>query len=80
MPRYHFHLHECGDITPDEEGVEIANLDDAHTWAIQAARDVMCGEVETGHLCLGCAIVIADAQGQEVGRVPFKQAVKVVGF
>ena len=79
MARYYLHLHECGTLIPDEDGMELANDGAAHAEAIKAARDVMAGEVKEGRLCLGCCIVITDYAGTEVGRVPFREALIVTG-
>lgn len=77
MPRFFFHLHECGEVTSDEEGCDLPDLEAAHVRAVEAARDVMAGEVIHGKLCLGCSIHVADARGEAVLRVAFRDAVAV---
>lgn len=77
---YFFHLHECGTATLDEEGRELPTLDAAQTVATTAARDIMCGEVHEGRLCLSCCIVIEDDAHQEVSRVWFHEALQVSGL
>lgn len=79
MPRFFFHLHECGEVTPDEEGCELPDLEAAHVRAVEAARDVMAGEVRYGALCLDCSIRIADARGEPLMRVLFRDALAVSG-
>jgi hypothetical protein len=79
MARLYFHLHECGHLVPDEEGQEVVDLQDARDRAIRAARDVMCAEVQNGKLCLGCCIIIADADNKEVDRIPFRDTVSLSG-
>jgi hypothetical protein len=79
MARFFFHLHECGSILPDDEGVEREPCE-LHTAALAAARDVMCGEIVRGKLCLSCFILIKDENRQEVMRVTFREAVDVSGL
>ena len=79
MPRYFFHLHECGTVIEDDEGIELPDLESARGRAIADARDVMAAEVQTGRLCLGCAIRIHDAHGALVETVAFREAVIVSG-
>ena len=77
MPRFFFHLHECGCIISDPHGRELPSVEEALLEGIKGARDVMCGEVRAGRLCLNCLIVIEDNTGREVGRVPFRDAVTI---
>lgn len=79
MPRYHFHLHECGTVFEDVEGIEREPAE-LRAVAIRAARDVMCAELAEGRLCLGCCIVVEDAERREVERVHFRDAVSVTGL
>ena len=80
MPRFFLHLHECGSIVIDEEGVELPDRDAAHRAAVRSARDVMCAEVAEGRLCLGCCIEVQDEEQRLVERLPFREAVSVSGF
>ena len=80
MERYFFDLSECGTTLLDEEGVVLDDLDAAHDQAVLAARDVMCGEVRFGRLCLGCSIDVRDAGGRQVLVLPFRDAVAVTGL
>jgi hypothetical protein len=34
MARYHFHLHECGTVIPDEEGLEKPGLESVRQEAL----------------------------------------------
>lgn len=79
MERYFFDLSECGTVCVDEEGVELAGLAEAHDRAVLAARDVMCGEIFSGRLCLSCSIDVRDAEGRAVLVLPFSEAVIVTG-
>lgn len=79
MPRYFFHLHECGTLLEDEEGVELPDLTAARRAAVKNARDVMCGEINRGTLCLGCRIEVRDSHGVTVLELPFREAVEISG-
>ena len=80
MPIFYLHLHECGTILADEEGMELPDVAAARRIAIRAARDVMVGEIMDGRLCLGCAIVIEDADHVEIARIEFRNAIAVSGI
>ena len=80
MAKFFLDLHECGTTIEDEEGLELANLDGARLVALKAAREIMCGEVSHGRLCLSCCIAIRDETGQIVMSVPFKDAVTLAGL
>lgn len=80
MPRYHFHLQECGTVIDDEEGRDLAGLASVRAEAIRAARDVMSAEVQRGQLCLGCCIEVRDADGLVVLTLPFRETLTVSGL
>jgi hypothetical protein len=77
MALYYFHLHECGHLLKDLEGLECASLDEALETARANARDVMVGELRQGRLCFSWSISIVDASAQEVARLRFRDAVTV---
>lgn len=79
MPTYFLHLHECGTVTEDDDGLELPDLAAARRVATEAARDVMAGEVKQGRLCLSCCIVIGDREGGEVDRIPFRDVLAITG-
>lgn len=79
MARFHFNLHECGDIVIDEDGVERADLAAVRTEAIEAAREVMGAEVKQGRLCLSCHIEVTDEHGERVLVIPFRDALTITG-
>ena len=61
-------------------GTERESLEDALLVAVASAREVMCAEVQNGRLCPSCCIVIEDAGGVEVGRVPFRDTLTISGL
>lgn len=78
MPRYYFHLREAGDVVPDEEGMELPDLDAARRFAVRGTRDLMAGAVLRGELPLSHAVEIADQRGTVLKTVSFAEAVTVV--
>ena len=80
MPRYFFHLNECGTVTADEEGREIESAQDVRLLAIEEARTIMAAEVARGKLCLACTIEVVDEGGGEVLTLDFREAVEIAGL
>jgi hypothetical protein len=80
MPLYFFHLNECGTVIADPEGSDLPDLDAARKQAEMEARQIMSAEIRQGMLCLGCCIVIHDADDVEVARMPFRDAVSISGL
>jgi hypothetical protein len=80
MTRYHFNLHAFGTVILDEEGIEMPDLDAVRHEAIMSARELMCSELRTGKLCLGCHIEVQDAAGQVVLTLAYKEAIELSGI
>lgn len=80
MPRYHFHLHECGVFIPDEEGRDLPDGAAARAAAFHEARALMSAEVQRGTLCLSCHIDIVDEAQALVATIPFRDALAVTGL
>ena len=80
MQRMFFHLHECGDVVVDEEGVELEGLAEARLRALRDARSIMSAEVKAGQLCLSCHISVEDAEGSILLTIPFREALQVTGL
>lgn len=79
MPRFFFHLHECGERIADQEGIE-REFDEIRPIALQNARDIMCAEVKDGQLCLSCSIIVEDENRDEVMRLSFRDALTISGL
>ena len=77
VPRFYFHLHDDIDV-PDDEGVELPDLEAARAHAVQCAR-VMFGEMakDEGRVVLHHRIDIEDEQGAVLDTVHFRDAVTV---
>ena len=80
MPRFFLHLHECGTLIDDEDGVVLADLADARSRAVLEARTVMSSEVREGRLCLSCYILVETERHEEVYRLPFHEALTITGL
>lgn len=76
--RVFLHLHECGTVLPDEEGIEVASMAAARDHAISVARELIATEVQAGHLCLGCYIDIEPEDGGDHITVLFRDVVRIV--
>jgi hypothetical protein len=79
MPRFYFHLYECGRLIVDDEGREVSDLDSLRGLALTEAREVMAAEVKAGKLCLSCYIQVNDEQQRVVLSVPFREALDITG-
>ncbi len=77
MPRFYFHLLNDVDA-PDEEGVELPDLEAARAHALREAR-VTFGETakDLGRVVLHHRIDIEDGQGAVLETVYFRDAVAV---
>lgn len=77
MPRYFFHLHDCGALLPDEEGREFPDLEAAVHMAKIEARELLAAEVNEGKLCLGCQIEVVEENTGRTIIVPFSATVQL---
>lgn len=78
MPRYYLHVHNSIGVTRDEEGQELANLDEAETIAIEGVRSILAAEVMEGRIDLRGRIGIV-GHGDEVMRtIGFPNIVQVL--
>jgi hypothetical protein len=76
VPRYFFHL--CNDETRrDETGVDLTNDAAAVHHGAERARALAAESVQNGQLILDHRIEIADARGNRVGTVHFRDVVEI---
>lgn len=80
MSLLHMHIHHCGMLARDEEGLELPNLETARREAVAGARSIMVDELRKGQLCLACHIEIEDSDGRLLATVPFREAVTLTGL
>jgi hypothetical protein len=80
MARFFLHLHECGNVVRDAEGLELPDLRSAIVQALRGARSIIAADVENGAICLSCHIEIENAETTERTIVSFREAVEVRGL
>jgi hypothetical protein len=76
MPLYLFHVYN-GQISLDDEGRDLPDLEAARRHAILAARGLMRDGLEAGSINLSHFIAIDDEAGERVLTVTFGDAVEV---
>ena len=79
MPRFYFHISNGHGFIEDEEGVELPDEQAARSNAIEAARDVMAGDLREGLLDLGWFIEVEDEAHRLLFTLTFAEAVTVNG-
>lgn len=77
MPRYFLHVHYGTIIAEDDEGLNVASLENARAEAIRGIRSILSDELSSGHLSLAGRIVIMDETNRIVLTVPFREAVEI---
>jgi len=77
VPKFYFHLHDDVDV-PDDEGVDLSDLEAAQTYAVHCAR-VTFGESakDEGRVVLHHRIDIEDEQRTVLATIYFRDAVSV---
>jgi hypothetical protein len=78
VARFHFHVTNGLGVTEDEEGRELADLDEARREAIKGVRSIISEEVKEGSLDLRGRIDVADPAGRVLLTIAFIEAVQVV--
>jgi hypothetical protein len=73
VPRFYFHVFD-GAPCIDEEGVELADLAAARQAAVAGARSIMGHDLFDGKLPLQGSISVADASGEIVDWITFRDA------
>ena len=78
MPRYFFHLYN-DEISMDDEGLELPDLEAARANGVKEAREMMVETLAEGRINLSHRIDIADESGTVVASVTFGEAVAIEG-
>jgi hypothetical protein len=76
VPRYFFNVYDDV-VAPDEEGMELPNLQAARLHAMAGARDLIVSQVKHGYMVRSHWIDVADDQGVVVLSITFGEAVEV---
>ena len=77
MGRYHFNVRNGTGYTPDDEGQELRDLDEARRKAVEGARGLLSAEALDGDLDLRGRIEVTDEKGDLVATVNFSEALEV---
>jgi hypothetical protein len=77
VARYYFHVRDADGCWQDEEGVEMPDLATARLAAVAGLRDILAGDVRSGHLNSACAIEIRDEGNALLLVVPFDEAIEL---
>jgi hypothetical protein len=72
MPRFYFNDFDGQSTKPDVEGMELPDLTAALAEAVAAVRQLIAEELKFGRSLGVRCIEIADAAGQVLATVPFK--------
>jgi hypothetical protein len=78
MPRYFLHLRDHVDELMDAEGVELPDLEAVKKAVLEAARDVMIGDLRNGLLDFRYRIDAENENGAIVFTLPFKHGVNII--
>jgi hypothetical protein len=78
MPHFFLHLRDHVDETLDPEGLDLPDLDALKRAVLEAARDVMAGDLRNGLIDLRYRIDAENAQGAVVFSLPFQHAVNII--
>jgi hypothetical protein len=70
MRRFYLHVKYGDEIFPDQEGIELPDIDAARSEALQTARELLGDAVRGGKPTVPDALVIADDAGQTLEIVP----------
>lgn len=78
MPRFYFHLYDDF-VSIDEEGRDLPSRQAAHAEAVASAREMACAEVLEGQLQLDHRIEVAEATGNVIDTIWFRDVIQVSG-
>jgi hypothetical protein len=77
MPHFYFHICNGHGFVEDEEGVDLPDEPAARRKAVEAARDVMAGDLREGRLDLTSFIEVEDEAHRLLFTLTFAEAVTV---
>ena len=75
MALFFFNIRNGNGFTPDEEGRELATLDEARTEAIRDIRSIVSDEVKHGQADLRGRVEVTDEGGELLATIQFTEAV-----
>ena len=77
MPHFYFHICNGHGFLEDEEGVDLSDEAAARKQAVEAARDVMTGDLREGRLDLTSFIEVEDENHVLLFTLTFAEAVEI---
>ena len=77
MARYHFNLRERSGLVEDEEGRELAGMEEVRAEALRGVRSVVAEDVLQGRVDLSGVLEVVDSEGRSVFSLPFRDAVDI---
>lgn len=78
MPRYYLHVFN-DEISVDEEGRDLPDLEAAKREALEGARALVCEGVHKGHVNLGHRIEVETEGREHVLTVTFRESFTIEG-
>ena len=79
MPHYHFHLHNRIGFVPDQEGLELPDLQAAREQALRSIRSIVSADVLDGLIDLNGGIEVMDGGPEPIAVIPFADAFQLEG-
>ena len=77
MPRYYLHVCNGTGFIEDQKGVVLPGAEAAREKAIEAAREVMAGDLREGELDLSSFVEVEDEEKKLLFTIQFIDAVKL---
>ena len=77
MPRFYMHVCNGNGFVEDQEGVDLPDRDTARSKAVEAARDIMAGDLRKGELDLSSFIEVEDEAHSLLFTLHFSEAVNL---
>lgn len=76
VPLFHFHLRTPDGLDPDEDGLDMPDLETAYLQACASIPDMAAEFVYEGLSPLAFSFVITDAAGETLMEVPFAERLR----
>lgn len=77
MPLFYFHVYDRILVAPDDEGLELANIEVARDEAVRGARSILSDDILRGCIDLSGRIEVAGEDGTILLTLPFRDAFEI---
>lgn len=74
MPHYFFNVSNGQGLTPDEEGIDLADQGAAQKMAVDSIRSIIAEEARKGVIDLDGYIDVSDGSSEKLIRIAFPEA------